>query len=234
MVIAGSGAALGLFAELLELGRAGDTQLPEVALPGSIGTGGAIHALHDGAIEIGLTSRPLRPGEAGDDVVEIAYVEAPLAFVAHLAEPPAEMTSAALGRLLAEGEAWPSGEPIVVIHREPGDSGAAVLARQAPALATAFDATRDLGIVAYTDTEAAALLLDVPGAVALLDPVSVRNHPNLHVIALVGAESVSLSRPLAMVVREPVEPAVARVLEFLQSDAVAAHLVALGYRVSRP
>lgn len=234
IVIAGTGASLPIFSVLADLwGPTIEERFGRgVTVASSIGTAGAVRALRDEVIDIGLGSRPLREAERGTDVRELPYLRAPIRFVGHLGQPPSPMTVDVLISLLErEPTRWPTGEPLVVIQREPGDSGLAALEAQAPALYEALEARRPTAIVAYTDAEAAELLQAIPGAIALVDPIAFEGEPDLYPVDLRDAAGapVHLSRQLTMLIREPVQPEVAALIALFEGMQTRVSLHAMGY-----
>ena len=170
LIVAGSGTNLAL---ARELGRAfsATKKNAHVHVPGSIGTAGAVQALADGAIDLGLASRRLTEEESeGLRTVPLARV--PLAVVVHERTPVFKMTSATLLALLqGERTAWPDGTPALVLLREPGDSGNRLLRAKLPGIGPALDAALAAGRwpVCTTDQEVRDALLTLEGAVGFLD-----------------------------------------------------------------
>ena len=236
LVVAGTGAALPLFTQIAEVWEPSVRREHGVGIivPGSIGTGGAIRALRDGAIDVGLGSRPLRESELGPDVREIAYARAPLAFVANSAGQGDASWTELESILAGHTRQWRNGTPAVVVHREPGDSGLAALREAAPELADAFDAGREGALIAYTEAEAVEFVRTIPGAIAFADPLTFRRDASVEPLELVDppeGRPTHFSRVLTMIVREPLEP---RVRTFLQAATSAPTLVSVegeGYEI---
>lgn len=234
VVIAGTGASLPVFTVLADLWgpRIEERYGRDVEVASSIGTSGAVRALRDGVIDIGLGSRPLRPDELGSDIRELPYLRAPIRFVGHVDQAPSPMTVDVLISLLErEPTRWPTGEPLVVIQRERGDSGLAALQEQAPALYDALEAHRSAAIVAYTDAEAAELLRSIPGAIALVDPIAFEGERHLYPVDLRNGDGtpMHLSRGLTMLIREPVQPEVAALIALFEGMQTRVSLQAMGY-----
>ena len=217
-VIAGSGATLPLAHKLVELYQSRYPDRP-VHLAQSIGTGGALRALADGAIDIGLASRGLED----EPVSAFMLLGAPIRLAAHPQAPDAAISWEFL-IAAAEGNAhWSDGTPAVFIHREPGDSGTRAVTAGAPELSAAIDRGRDAALlVAYTDAEALRQLTSVPGAIGLYDPIATRLGEH-EVRELLLEESPNWRRPLS-VFWEGDAP---HFVEFLSSPEVAALLEAL-------
>lgn len=168
LILAGSGSNLPLARKLARAYEAAGN--PPINVPGSIGTSGAVAAVADGAVDVGLASRPLRPGEPPLTVTPLART--PLAFfTASPREPPALSVPALVDLYMGRATTWPGGEPVVLLVREEGDSGNAVLAAALPELHAAMESARREGraIVQSTDHDMGVALRDVPGALGYLD-----------------------------------------------------------------
>lgn len=224
IVVAGSGATVPLAHALVARYR---EEFPDVDIfvAESIGTGGALRAIGDGAIEVGLASRPV--DGPGLSVREVA--SATLRFGA---SPDVDVQTVDL-TFLAEaargGARWPDGTPVVFIHREPGDSGVAAIARLSPDLGAAMTEGRgSSAVVAYTDADALHQLATIPGALGIYDPVAA---------ALIGAEVAPLdvsgapewSRTLSMFWATD-DQTVAGFGAFLRTESARAVVRSLGYR----
>ncbi len=148
-----------------------------VHVPESIGTGGAVKALSDGAIDLGLGSRPLKEAERQRGLSEVRLCRTALVPVVN---PAADVDALSHEDLAAiyrgERATWPNGVPIVPLLREPGDSGNDLLIRTYPALGVALKAAlrTELWQVAYTDQEMRDSLHSIPGSIGFLDLSTIR------------------------------------------------------------
>jgi phosphate transport system substrate-binding protein len=171
LVVAGSGSCLPLVREIARRYRDHDPGTT-VSVPDSIGTSGAIRALVDGAIDVGLASRPLTKTERAGGIVATPLARSIFAVVVHDGTPVKSLTQAELVDIYAgHRTAWSDGTPIVPLLREAGDSGDPVLAASFPDLAAAVQEARraERWIVCYTDQEMRDALLAKEGAVGFLD-----------------------------------------------------------------
>jgi len=210
LVIAGSGSGLAL---LRSFARRYQDAHPEarIEVPESIGTSGGLRALHDGAIDIALVSRPLTAAEhAGVTVTPLARVLAAFATRARVTD----LDAAALAEIYAGKRArWPDGTRVVPFVRQAGDSANALIATHLPEVGRAIEAAlaSERLPVAYTDQELEAALLNVDGAIGLIDLAALRlDGPALYALALGGvlpereaalAGRYPLVTPLALVTR---------------------------------
>ncbi|HEY3444795.1 MAG TPA: substrate-binding domain-containing protein [Myxococcales bacterium] len=232
--IAGSGTNLALTraiaARWSERGQA-----PRVVVPESIGTSGALQALAEGAIDVGLASRPLTPAERLAGLHETPLARVAFAPVVGSALPLEDLSSAELAALFdgARPGRWPAGVPVAPVLREPRDSGYLLLGSHFPAVGAALQRARASGRwpVRYTDQEMRDTLLSLDGAVGLLDVATVRlEGRSLKPLSLDGvaptAENVRagrypLVRPLSFVTRGAPSGDAARFLSFALSDEVS-------------
>ncbi|MBC8071027.1 MAG: substrate-binding domain-containing protein [Deltaproteobacteria bacterium] len=131
VVIAGSGSNLPITRALATAHAAVGIEAPVVHT--SIGSGGGIRALRDGAIDIALISRSLKPDERAAGLVAVPYARAPVVFAVHGSVPDRSLSA---GELLAiysgEQTSWSDGTSVVVLQRERGDSSHAAVGQLLP------------------------------------------------------------------------------------------------------
>jgi phosphate transport system substrate-binding protein len=191
LVVAGSGSNIAIVREIAKrwtrLHPAAKIRVPE-----SIGSGGALRALGDRAIDVGLTSRALTEREKAGGLVETVLARVPLAAVVHPEARVAHVTSAELTAIYrGERDRWPDGTAIVPLLREPGDSGNDLVAQAYPELWAAMSAAMRAGswTTCYTDQELADTIAETEGAVGFLDVGTLRlTRPQLRPLPLDGAE----------------------------------------------
>lgn len=121
--LAGSGSNLPLtraLAEAFESSHEGR----HVVVFDSIGSTGGIHAAYDDVVDFGLVSRPLRDSEVALNLVVAPYARVPVVVAVNLGVPDDSISLPELLDIYAgRRPTWSDGTPIVVIQREPGDSG---------------------------------------------------------------------------------------------------------------
>jgi phosphate transport system substrate-binding protein len=238
LLVAGSGVNLPL---AREIARRYEDAHPDarVVVSASIGTGGAVRALADGAIDIGLASRELRGKELDLGLVEAPLARVPLVVATHRSVEIEGITTTELIAIYSGARTrWPDGTPIVPLVREPGDSGRRVLSRVLPAIeelqAAAFRGGRFK--VCYTETETSAALTAVPGAIGFLDQglirlqdLAVRAFPLPRDEAGADPARVDATRPLNLLTHGRPEGEIRRFVSFARSDAVSDILSEGGY-----
>jgi phosphate transport system substrate-binding protein len=183
LVLAGSGSNLPVTRELAAGFASTGAAQPVVHV--SIGSGGGIRALRDGAIDIALVSRALKPDERAQGLVAVPYARVPVVVGAHVSVPEIGLPREKLLSIYAgEVATWDDGTPLVVLQREQGDSSHAAIARVLPEFARtdaeAYQAKR--WRVVYNDAAMDGALASTEGGIGLLG--SGRIDPALAIRAL--------------------------------------------------
>jgi phosphate transport system substrate-binding protein len=176
LIVAGSGSNLPLVRLIAQRFPQSPGGAP-VVIPQSIGTRGAVRALLDGVIDVGLASRALQPAERQQGIVATPLGLSAVVFAAHRSVQVAGVSQAELVAIYrGQRLTWPDGARMVPLLREPGDSGRLALRRWLPdvedEMAAAFAANRFR--TCYTDAEMESALLTIPGALGLIDEGTVR------------------------------------------------------------
>lgn len=178
-IVAGSGTNLPVTVKLAEAytKKYGLT----VEVPPSIGTDGATIALGSGALELGLVSRPLTPGEIDKGLKTIPYAKVGIIFATPTAVPDTNMTGEELLKL-HQGikNTWSNGKTIFVIIREKHDSSNQVLYQLIPgwkdAIARSIEEKR--WQIAYKDAEVTPAILNTPWSIGLTDSTELTLNKN--------------------------------------------------------
>ena len=138
LVFAGSGANLEitrLLAEAFVRTRPGVT----IEVPPSLGSTGGIKAVAQGAITVGLVSRPFHTEESGLGLTYVPYARSPVVMAVHPSVPDDTISSADLVRIYQGAKtSWRDGREIVVLTRDPGDSAIEVLEQSVPGFREAY------------------------------------------------------------------------------------------------
>jgi phosphate transport system substrate-binding protein len=138
--LAGSGSNLALTRALAEAFQA-EHEGRHVVVFDSIGSAGGVHAAYDDVVDFGLVSRPLRDSEAALNLVVIPYARVPVVVAVNLGVPDDSITLPDLLDIYAgRRSTWSDGTAIVVLQREPGDSGHQAVQRALPEFAAINDA----------------------------------------------------------------------------------------------
>lgn len=241
LVLAGSGANLAPM-RLVALEYAVRYPDRKVQVEQSIGTSGAMRALADGEIDVGLASRRLRDEELDDGLDEHPFARVAVAAIVNERQGVSSMTSEHLMKIYdGRSVAWPDGTPIVPIVRQAGDSTTKVIERSAPHLALSLQRARisRRALVRYTDQEMRDALLSIEGAIGMLDAGTVRLEGlPLRPLTLDGAAPTAravrdgvypFSLRLSLVTRQETTERELHFLAFARSDSVQSALEAAGY-----
>ena len=164
--IGGTGAGLGTMRLLAD---AFARQVPEVnvSVPPSLGSSGGIRAVVGGALDIAVSSRPLKEDERKLGATEIEYGRTPFVFAVASKSKVTAITNGQLadiyaGRLVN----WPDGTRIRLVLRPAGESDTAQVKSMSPDIGRALsEAEKRPGVpFAVSDQNAADDIEKIPGA----------------------------------------------------------------------
>ena len=164
--ISGTGGAIGTMRILGEAFRKVRPDTRVVVMP-SIGTGGAIRAVCDGDLDVGLSSRPPNAGECSRGCVARAYAKTPFVFGVNASIATTGLTLPEIADIYSgRKDRWENGSRIRLVLRPPTESDIPRLKAMSPEMAAAVEwALRREGlIVAMTDQDTADLIEKTPGA----------------------------------------------------------------------
>ena len=171
IIAAGSGVNLGI-TKLLAAAFMATTHGFIINVPGSIGTKGAITAVKDDAIALGLISRDLKPEEQSPDYTAQPYAMTPIVVAVNNSVPDEDISSQDITNIYKGTKTnWKDGSEIVVLSRESYDSGFMVLEKNIPGFKEACNESRKQNrwTVNFTDQEANRALSTTPHAIGVTD-----------------------------------------------------------------
>lgn len=155
LVLAGSGSCLPIISKLAELYNLKSPT--QIKVPPSIGTRGAVAAVIQGSLKVGLTSRPLKEDEKKAGLSEIKFATIGIVFGVHTGVPKNNITGPELVDIFnGKQNLWQNGKTIIVLNREEGDSSIGILAKKIAGFEAAYhDSIREKRwVVLFTDKEA--------------------------------------------------------------------------------
>lgn len=212
--LAGSGSNIALTRAVAQHLHVEDPSAPAAWVHTSIGSSGGVRAARDGAVDLGLVSRPLSEAESAGGLLAVPYARVPVVLAAHPSVPAAKLDAADIRALFAgERRTWSDGTRVVVLRREPGDSSSRAAERAIAGLIASGTGPTTL----YTDLAMQEALVATAGAIGFFDlaTIKLRDLP-LKVIPLDG---LALTKDLAFVVRDDAGPRVWRFLERVAGPA---------------
>lgn len=139
LIFAGSGTNLPIVRVLAE---AFEKKHPNIAIevPASIGSTSGIRAVADGAIAIGLISRPLKESEKGLGLEVVTYAHTPLIIGVHPSVAEENISYAEILDIYRGKKThWANGKEIIVLTREPGDSTIVAMEKGVPGFKEVYD-----------------------------------------------------------------------------------------------
>ena len=164
--LGGTGAALGSMQLLAQAYARTRPELRLSVLP-SMGSGGGIKAVLAGAIQIGLSSRPLSDAETRAGAVAVEYGRTPFVFANAATNATTGVTLAQLTDYYSGTQSqWPDGATLRLVLRPIGDSDSETIKAMSPAMREAKSAAeqRKGMVFTVTDQDTAAAIEKIPGA----------------------------------------------------------------------
>ncbi len=227
----GTGAALG---PVRVLADAFMQSRPDIAIqiPSSLGSSGGIQAVGAGALDIGLSSRPLKDRERKAGLKQTTFARSPFLFVTSKRDADPSLTLTELVAIYSGDRAyWSDGARIRLVLRPETDSDTTILESSIDGMETALAKARETpGVpVAYTDQDAMEMAERIPGALttATLTSILTENR-SLTPISIDGVAptvdnlangSYRMSKTLYFVTGPKISPIALDFIRFVQSAA---------------
>lgn len=238
--IGGTGSALGTMRILCDAFTRIHADVT-VEIPNSLGSGGGIQAVLHGAIDIALSSRPLKDGERAVGARELPYSKTPFILYTSRRNPEIGLTRAEVVEIFTgHGPTWPDGTPIRVILRPERDSDTDILTANFPGMDRALKIARmSRGFpTAYSDQDAMDLAESAPGSVTTgtLTAIVAERRPLKGIpidgvaptVANLENGSYTLSKTLSFVIGPDPSPSAMKFIRFVNSAEGAAVLRGTG------
>lgn len=165
--IGGTGSALGSMRLLADEFSAKHPDVIFSFVP-NLGSGGGIAAMAAGAIDLAVTSRPMKENERRPGITEVEYARTPFVFAVSVKSKITSITRSDLAAIYAGTmPKWPDGTPTRVILRPASDIDTDMMKSLSPEIARAVsDAEKRPGVqISINDQDAAEDLERIPGAI---------------------------------------------------------------------
>jgi phosphate transport system substrate-binding protein len=229
IVIAGSGVNLPLMRKLATAYEA-SRSAGKIEIPDSIGSSGAIKAIMDKGINLGLISRPLLEKEQAVGLKQIQYARSAVIIAVH---PSVQVDNISVADLLAiyngSKRQWPDQKNIIphLMYKEDAVNG--ILADQIKEFSGVLDEAlrNNYWKVHYNDLSMARAIASIPGSIGFSDcSWSSSSQEKIKALQLDGvsptpANIISgeyrLDRGMYFVYQEPMDPRVKDFLAFVFS-----------------
>ncbi len=166
LVITGTGSAIGVMRLMAKAYQERHRDVAVEILP-SIGSTGGIKAVIDRKIDIGLSSRPLKPEERIPGLVEEVYGRTGFIFGAQVTNPEKGFTLKEIEEVFAgKRTTWHDGKPLRLVLRPKSDAYSVYLASITPGLKAANEKSHAIPglFVGGTDQDAVAQIEKTQGA----------------------------------------------------------------------
>jgi phosphate transport system substrate-binding protein len=165
--LGGVGSALGTMRLLSAAFERSHTGI-KVVLLSSLGSTGGIKAAASGAIDIGLSGRPLNDEERGQGVIETEYAQSPFVFVTYKNNNVSGLNTGELIDIYkGKRQMWPDGSRIRLVLRPASDIDTKIVSKISPAMGQAVKIalSRPGMIMAITNQESDETVEKTPGAI---------------------------------------------------------------------
>lgn len=166
LVITGTGSGIGVMKLMAETFHRRYPDTSVVVLP-SIGSTGGIKATREGKIDIGLSSRALKPEERSPVMVEVAYGRTPFLFATQAVNPEKGFSLKEIEEIYSGTRmTWHNGKPLRLVLRPRHDAYSLYLDTISPGMRAAHEKAHAIpGVfVGGTDQDAAAQIERTEGA----------------------------------------------------------------------
>jgi phosphate transport system substrate-binding protein len=196
----------------------------------SVGSSGAALAVANGALDVGISGRPLSPAEEALGVTAIAYARTPFLFAVGPRTGATGVSTAEIARIYrGELTTWPNGERVRLVLRPRTDVDTALLRAISPEMSAAVDlaSTREGLLVAVTNQECDEILARTPGSIGPTSLSEILTDEEKLVplawngvapsVANLASGAYPLAKTLSVLTRVPPSSAVRRFLSFLAS-----------------
>lgn len=229
--INGSGSALDMMKPLIAAYQKGNKDV-RIVMEKPLGSSGAVKALLAGALNLVLSSKPLKPEEISRGAQLQLYGTTPLVLIAEKNVRTTDLSTRQLEDIYSgKTGSWPGGDPIRLVLRPHEDVDSKLLSALSPGMAAAMSSARSRAgmIVAITDPEAYATVAKTPGGLGATGLTSIiAEKLPLATLKLNGVAAspqalasgaYPLSKEISIVTTPKTPPAAHKLISFMLSPA---------------
>ena len=188
-IVAGSGTNLPITEKLAEAYKKKSGISVEISK--SIGSDGAVKAVRDGTLQLGLLSRPLTEAEQAAGLKALPYALVGVVWAVHPAVPENNVTDEDI-LLIHQGEktVWADGKPILVLIRGMHDSSNQVLFSVIPDFAKEIESSiaQKRWLVMYHDIDMANALRTKAGSFGHTNTTEIKVRGGIKALSFNGVE----------------------------------------------
>lgn len=227
--INGSGSALDMMEPMIKSYRRLHPEVT-IVMEKPLGSSGALKALLAGALDVTVSSKPLKPEEAAQGAQAREYGRTPLLFVTHGKVQRTDITTLELEEIYAgKQRTWQNGEQLRLILRPEGDIDTTILRGLSTGMDVAISMARKQKgmMIAVTDPESNEAVAKTPGALGASSLTSLLvDKPALNPLSLNGVKATvralangtyPLAKDIRFVTTDKTPPAAQKFLEFVFS-----------------
>lgn len=242
--VGGSGSALGTMNQLAAAYEKSHPGTKIRILP-SLGSTAGVKAVLGGALDVGVTSRPLMESERQQGAIAVEYAKSPFCFVTNNKVNKRDISLRELETIYSNPATakWPDNSRVRLILRPERDIDTKLLRSLSPGMEKAMKSalTRPGMIMATTDQESTDTIIKIPGSLgaATLGEIISGNRP-VNVLSFNGIKpgdkniankTYPLVKSFYLVTTAKISTEARQFAEFLRSPAAAGILVKTGNTV---
>jgi phosphate transport system substrate-binding protein len=229
ITINGSGSALDMMKPMIAAFQKTNKDI-RITMDKPLGSSGAVKALLAGALDMVMSSKPLKPEEIAKGAQLQVYGKTPLVFITEKNVRKTDIATKELEDIYTgKVTAWPNGDPIRLVLRPIEDIDSKIISALSPGMTSAMNAVRSRPgmIIAVTDPEAYTTVAKTSGGLGATGMTSIIAE-KLPVASLtlngvtaspktLASGAYVLSKEISIVTTPRTPPAADRLIKFLLS-----------------
>jgi phosphate transport system substrate-binding protein len=242
--INGSGSALDMLKPMIAAFHKSHKNI-HIVMEKPLGSSGAVKALLAGALDLVVSSKPLKPEEIAKGAEQKIYGKTPLVFIAEKNTKKTALTTKELEDIYSgKMTTWPNGDAIRLVMRPNEDVDSKIISTLSPGMTGAMSTARSRPgmIVAVTDPEAYTTIAKIPGGLGTTGMTSIISE-KLPVVSLtlngvkasaktLASGTYPLAKEISIVTTPKTPPAAHTFITFIYSPQGRAIAAATGVHVT--